>query len=266
MTSQEPHPNLNQSKEYLDKVKTLITGRGEQGEIRFEYLTEMLRALGIETDVYDLIVAEEIPDSVKDVIEQGFEKINGIKLSQEIREKVSRLWDHLAEGDPIHKADLIFVFGGISKNAVLEAIHLKNEGFAPKILFCGKHGSYMKDVQDLSEAEKYANLAKENGVPETDILLEKESINTPENVVNSAKLLRAEGQLPKVVIAVSLPYHMKRGALTMMAGFDWDFKLIRHPGPSAKYTRDTYYLDKSGWSYVCFEYIKLYMAREMRHF
>ncbi|MCI0597467.1 YdcF family protein [Candidatus Parcubacteria bacterium] len=266
MASQEPRPNLNQSKEYLDKVQSLITAKGELGEIHFEYLTDVLQALGVDVDLFGYITAEEVPAIVKDLIEQGFEKISSTELPEEIKKKVIRLWDHLAESDPVQEADLIFVFGGISINAVMEAVRLKNEGYAPKILFSGKHGSYMKGVQGLSEAEKYANLAKDNGVPESNILLEKESTNTPENIVNSAKLLHAENLLPKKIIAVSLPYHMKRAALTMLAGFDWDFELIRHPGPSAKYSRDTFYKDKSGWSYVCFEYIKLYMARKMGHF
>ena len=101
---------------------------------------------------------------------------------------------------------------------------------APKILFSGKHGSYMKDVTDLTEAEKYAQLATSNGVDAADIIMEKESINTVENVVNSSKLLHEMGYVPKTIIAVSLPYHMKRASLTLRAGMDLDFTGGRHTG------------------------------------
>jgi uncharacterized SAM-binding protein YcdF (DUF218 family) len=266
MNGATPRPNINQDKTYLDKVQGLIKGKGDLEKIHFEYLTELLTYLGIEKDIFTLISQESISDEVKTTIESAFELVNKNEITSELKRYLDRLWDYLAESDELDTADLIYVFGGISELAVREAIRLKKENLAPKILFSGKHGSYMKNVIDLTEAEKYANLALENGVKLEDILLEKESINTPENIVKSAALLHDINWLPKSVIAVSLPYHMKRASLTMRAGFDWDFKLIRHPGPSAKYTRENYFKDKNGWSYICFEYVKLYGARLMGHF
>ena len=72
--------------------------------------------------------------------------------------------------------------------------------------------------------------------------------------------------LPKKVIAVSLPYHMKRASLTMWAGFDWEPRIIRHPGKSAKFSRENYYKDIKGFSYIFHEYLKMFGARQMGHF
>lgn len=266
MTDQQPRPNLSTDEAYLSKARDLIKRTDPLEDIHFEYLTEAFAALGISTDVYAGVSSTAIPEETRTTIDESFEILQSKTLDEDLLEKLYRLWDYLAEADPLEKADLIYVFGGISELAVLEAIRLKNENCAPKILFSGKHGSYMKDVSELSEAEKYAQLAIQNGVPIEDILMEKESINTVENVVNSSKLLHSIGYLPKTIIAVSLPYHMKRASLTLRAGMDIDFRLIRHPGPSAKYSRETYFKDKNGWTYICNEYIKLCMARQGGHF
>ncbi len=264
--SDQPRPNLSADEAYLAKARDMISRKDPLEEIHFECLTEALASLGIFDAIYEDITSTHVPEQSKLLIERAFAQLERIAPSSVQLESLYRLWDYLAESDPLEKSDLIYVFGGISELAVLEAIRLKNENYAPKILFSGKHGSYMKDVAGPTEAEQYANLAMENGVSEADILLEKESINTVENAINSAKLLRSIGYLPETIIAVSLPYHMKRAALTLRGGMDIPFKLIRHPGPSAKYSRETYFKHRNGWTYVCNEYIKLYMARQGGHF
>jgi hypothetical protein len=265
MNDEKPRPNINYDKEYIDKVNSLIVPQAPIEEIHFEYLTEALASLGIEVDLFQGYTVEEVSIKIKEVVNQSFEIVSKETLSDQVLVKICKLWDYLAEEDDLHKADLIYVYGGISEHAVNEAIRLKLEDYAPKIMFSGKKASYMKDVE-ITEAEKYAQMAIEHGVKDEDILIEKKSINTVENIVFSAKLLHSMNWLPKKVIVVSLPYHTRRAALTMKGGFDWRFELIRHPGKSAKYTRENYYRDKNGWSYVCFEYFKLFAARQMGHF
>ncbi len=266
MTDHHPRPNLSSDEAYLAKVKGLIKSQEPLEELHFEYLTEVFKELGITKDVYESVSSTFVPEQTRVIIDEAFELVKSKILDDELIKRLYKLWDYLAESDPLGKADLIYVFGGISELAVLESIRLKKENYAPKILFSGKQGSYMKDTNDFSEAEKYSQLAVEKGVSQDDILLEKESVNTVENVVNSSKLLHTIGYLPKTIIAVSLPYHMKRASLTLRAGMDISFKLIRHSGCSAKYSRETYFEDKNGWSYVCNEYVKLYMARRGGHF
>lgn len=265
MSDDKPRPNLNLNKKYLDDVSNLLTHKGELEDIEFNHLTDLFSEIGFEEDIYNLYFEEKAEAIIQKVLEESFEKININNLPEDIKEKLYKLWDYLSPSDTLEKADIIYVFGGISQLAVLEAIRLKKEDWAPVILFSGKRASYTND-SETTEAESYAQIAIENGVLERDILIEKESINTPENIVNSAQLLHKLNMLPQKVIAVSLPYHMRRASLTMISGFDWKFKLIRHPGKSAKYTRETYFKDKNGWSYIFFEYLKLYGARQMRHF
>lgn len=265
MNEQQPRPHLNLNKDYLGKVENLIAGKGELEQLHFEYLQDVLAMLGVHEDVYAQYLAQGGEGHIKKIVEQTFVQVSAETISEDLFVGIQRLWDYLAESDPLERADLIFVFGGISQLAVEEAIRLKKENYAPKILFSGKKASYMKDVE-MTEAERYKKLAIEAGVDEKDILIETDSINTPENVVKSAALLHSLNFLPEKIIAVSLPYHMKRASLTLRAGLDWNVSVIRHPGLSAKYSRETYFKDLNGWSYIFFEYLKLYGARQMGHF
>ncbi|HEV7121514.1 MAG TPA: YdcF family protein [Candidatus Paceibacterota bacterium] len=259
-------PNLNYKKDYLDKVGGLISSNGPIEEIHFEYLTEALAALDITEDPYaSYPPSDQGKENIDAILKTSFEKITTEPISNDRTERLHRLWDYLAESDSLESADLIYVFGGIGKLSVLEGIRLKKENYAPKIMFSGNKPSYAGEVP-TTEAEEYKALAMEEGVDEAVILIEKESINTPENIVNSAKILHSLGPLPKKIIAVSIAYHMRRASLTMRAGFDWNYQLIRHAGPSTKYSRENYFMDEKGWSYVFYEYLKMYGAREMGHF
>jgi uncharacterized SAM-binding protein YcdF (DUF218 family) len=144
-------------------------------------------------------------------------------------------------------------------------VRLWQEGLAEKILFTGQQASYMKDV-DVTEAEYYAQIAKLAGVPESALILEVCAKNTPENVRNSIKELHKVNFLPKKIILITLAYHMRRSYLTFKSAAEWDPILIKHPVASAKFTREDYFKSSEGWSYVFFEYIKMYGARLMKHF
>jgi len=57
------------------------------------------------------------------------------------------------------------------------------EGFAPLIVFSGGYGKLTKHIWNTTEAEKFARIAMDMGVPETSILIEDKSSNTGENIL-----------------------------------------------------------------------------------
>lgn len=259
-------PNLPTNKKYLSDVAKTIKKREPTEEIRFEYLAEALSSLSILENPYSLVSLDNLnPDSLRNLVFRSFEKINNAELTKDIKEKLFRLWDYLAEGDSLERSELIFVFGGPGVNRVNEAVKLWKEGFGSKILFTGQKASYMKDV-DITEAEHYAKIAKNEGVPENDLILETLAKNTPENAVNSILQLQRINFLPKKIILITLDYHMRRSYLTFKSVAEWRPILIRHSVPSMKYAQENYFKDFNGWSYVFFEYIKMYGARLMKHF
>jgi hypothetical protein len=251
---------------YLRKIEKLIKKQKKFKKIHFEYLTDTLKLIGIFENPYSIVSLENTNDDVlKNIVKMSFEKINTLNLNKRIKNKLFLLWDYLAKGDKIKKADIIFVFGGKSINRVKEAVKLYKKGFAKKILFSGGTSIYIKNDK-ITEAEYYAQIAKEYNIPEKDLILETLSTNTPENVINSISLLKKLNFLPKRIILITVSYHMLRAYLTFKSAADWNPALIRHPVPSEKFKKENYFKDINGWSYVFFEYIKLWIARLMKHF
>ena len=68
-----------------------------------------------------------------------------------------------------------------------------------------------------SEAEIFADVAAERGVPRERILIESRSTNTGENVVFTRQLLAEKGVTPRRAIAVQKPYMERRTLATFAA-------------------------------------------------
>lgn len=261
----EYKPFLATDKEYLKKVVGSLKEKAPLEEIKFNLLNEAISALGFNDDPYGLIDPENLKvEAIQPIIDKTFEVIQG-GISEDAKEKLRSLWDYLCEGDPLQKSDIIFVFGGDGETRPKEAAKLYKAGWAPKILFTGQKASYMKDV-DITEAEAFAKIAEKERVSESDIILEKEAVNTVENTTKSIELLKLTGKLPQRIILIQVAYQMRRAYLTFKTASDWNPELVRHPAPSVKFKREDYFTNKDGWVYIFFEFIKLYGARLMKHF
>lgn len=258
-------PHLSGDADYLSKVSDTIRGTDNQESINFGLLNNALQKLGVNEDPYKLVSLQNLsPEELNEIIERSFTAIQD--ADEETLEFVKSLWDYLATEDEIKSAELAFVFGGPNPQRAQIAIDLYKSGKVKKILFTGKHASYIQ-AADLTEAEMYAKMAIDQGVPESNIITENEAKNTPENAANSAKLLKDIKYLPKTTVAITLPYHMMRSYFTLKAATEaWHPHIYRKVAPSAKFNRDNFYLDSNGWSYIFNEFIKLYGARLMRHF
>jgi len=259
-------PSLPKDKKYLNTIGDMINSVGNQEDIKFELLTNVLKFIGMDENPYDLVVLENTNiDQVNELNNKAFDIISNSELSQNSIDKLNQLWDYLAQSDPIEKADLIFVFGGMGLNRVRAAVKLYNEGYGPKIMFTGKKASYMGDME-ISEAEMYRDEAIKMGIPEEDIIIETEAINTPENAVNSIKLLKETSPLPEKIILVSSKFHMLRCYFTFKAAsLEWKPKLMRCSFDLDGFNRQDFYKKRDGWNYVFNEYIKIYYSRLLGH-
>lgn len=90
------------------------------------------------------------------------------------------------------------------------AVFLYKEHYAPKILMSGGNDR----ETNVNEAETMKKIAMEEGVPEADILMEKESTSTYENFALSQKILNQAG-LHSVII-VTDPYANARAGLVAL--------------------------------------------------
>lgn len=90
------------------------------------------------------------------------------------------------------------------------------EGLAPWLLFSGGLGNLTQGVWDRPEADIFADIARDAGVPEARILVENRSTNTGENIRFSYELLQHNHLAPQRLILVQKPYMERRTYATFM--------------------------------------------------
>lgn len=146
------------------------------------------------------------------------------------KEAMSIIWDYMHMGHVLKKADVIFVLGSRDTTVASYAAQLFLGGWAPVILFAGSgsihnHELGREKFVDSTEAEVFAGIAREMGVPDNAILIENKSQNTGENYEFSIKLLNEKDIYPKTIIAVQKPYVERRVFATGMVWWP-DIELI----------------------------------------
>lgn len=133
------------------------------------------------------------------------------------------LWDyhhldldlHDEQGNII--ADCLIVCGSNEERVAERAAELFNEGRINKIVFSGGkvHERFEEKYgEGLTEAEVFAKIAMESGVPQEAILIENKATNTPQNMTSSAELLRDHGLEFNQIIVVSAAQHERRSLAT----------------------------------------------------
>jgi len=264
MNTESYKPSLPKNKDYFKTISEMKVDI-IPNEIIFSYLTDVLIELGEKTNIFDLITLQNPnPPELKTIMHNAFNKIQKQTANTALKEKLLKMWDYVAQEDLLKNADLIFVFGGAEPERALEAIKLFNDGWAEKIMFSGKGPSYLENVK-VSEAEKAKKIAKEMGINDDNIIIETESINTPENVAKSLVILKQQNIILKKVILVSAPYHLLRAYLTFKAFTGNASQLIRHAARIEGQTSNEYYKNNELWNYIFFEYVKIYIAKLMKH-
>ena len=115
--------------------------------------------------------------------------------------------------DTGENADCILVLGSIkaSEYRVPKAVNAYKSGRAGKILLSG---GAIRDFPDgkFIEAEHMYRKTLEYGIPKEDVILEKESKNTVENILCSMVVLQRAFYLDRIkkIILVTAEYHMRR--------------------------------------------------------
>lgn len=129
------------------------------------------------------------------------------------------LWDYLCLHRKPEKADVILGFGCYDENVARRAARLYLDGFAPKVLFTGGLGRNTCGRFARSEAERFARVALDMGVPEKDILLESKASNTRQNIEFSRALLEERNIPHGRILGVHKPYMERR--ITAAMGIYW---------------------------------------------
>lgn len=129
-------------------------------------------------------------------------------------EQIQVLWNYMKMNHEIRNADCIIGLGTMDINVANVASELYLKGYANKLIFSGGLGKITKKLWNETEAEKFAKIAIQRGVPSNNIYLEKESTNTGDNFRFSKKLIENLKLDIKSCIIVCKPYDEKRAYAT----------------------------------------------------
>jgi uncharacterized SAM-binding protein YcdF (DUF218 family) len=150
-------------------------------------------------------------------------------MTSEIHNAAITLWNYHHMNHQIMPADCIMALGSHDLRVAEEAARLYLKGLAPIIVFSGGLGNLTSKIWTETEADKFAGIAKNMGVPESAILIENESTNTGENVLFTEELFSAAGLNPQSMILVQKPYMERRTYAT--AKIYWQDKNLMVTSP-----------------------------------
>lgn len=263
-------PDMPTDAAYLQKIAAGTRPEHIVMDINFGLLTEALASFGLE-DLYGLVSRDGIDnDRVYATLDRWISLIAVNTTSAQVT-KLKGLWEYLAEddGEAIEPADIIFVFGGPEDTKAKKAAELYLAGKAPKIIFTGDTQRKLVATPHVSESVRDAKTAMALGVPESAILIDDKSVNTPENVQNALAILQSLEPFPISFILVNLPWYLRRATNTFLTY--WRSAPIAYSrvqrvnAGSEQYTSDNYFLARRGLEYVVFEFLKIKQARDMGH-
>jgi len=125
-----------------------------------------------------------------------------------------RIWDYHHLNHELAQADAILVLCSHDTIVAARGADLFLQGWAPLLIFAGGRGAITRHLWHEPEADQFAAIAIEMGVPEDRILIENQSTNTGENVLFTRRLLEEKGLDPQTFIVVQKPYMERRSYAT----------------------------------------------------
>jgi uncharacterized SAM-binding protein YcdF (DUF218 family) len=135
-------------------------------------------------------------------------------ITKEVLEEARKLWDyHHLYHTPV-QSDCILVLGSLDLRVAERGAELYLQGLAPILIFSGGLGKLTKDMWKDPEADLFARIALDMGVPAEAIFIENQSSNTGENILFTQKLLEDKGLHPRTFLLVQKPYMERRSYAT----------------------------------------------------
>ena len=135
-------------------------------------------------------------------------------ITAEVLSLAKQLWDYHHMNHELAKADCIMALGSHDLRVADRAAALYLEGWAPLVIMSGGLGNFTREMWTEKEADKFADIAIQNGVPAGAILIENQSTNTGENIMFTQQLLKIKGLELQRFIVVQKPYMERRSYAT----------------------------------------------------
>jgi uncharacterized SAM-binding protein YcdF (DUF218 family) len=135
-------------------------------------------------------------------------------MDDRIRGFAQTIWDYHHVNHQLAHADAILVLCSHDTVVAERGAELFLQGWAPLLIFAGGQGAITRRLWHEPEADRFAAVAIEMGVPPDRILVENRSTNTGENVLFTKQLLAEDGLDPQSFIVVQKPYMERRSYAT----------------------------------------------------
>src|SRR5277367_4361456 len=135
-------------------------------------------------------------------------------ITQNVLDEARKLWDYHHMHHTPANADCILALGSHDLRVADRAAELYLQGLAPILLFSGGLGNVTKGIWTDPEADKFARIALDKGVPAEAIFVENKSTNTGENILFTRALLEEQGLHPQSFLLVQKPYMERRSYAT----------------------------------------------------
>jgi uncharacterized SAM-binding protein YcdF (DUF218 family) len=136
-----------------------------------------------------------------------------LQISEEVLESARTIWRYHQIGQQALPADVIVALGTNDLRVADFAADLYNQGFG-NILVCtgaiAHQGDLLQTPWDRTEAEMYAEIAVQKGVPRERILIEPKATNTSENLQFTREMLQTKGISPKSILLAVKPFMQRR--------------------------------------------------------
>jgi uncharacterized SAM-binding protein YcdF (DUF218 family) len=139
-------------------------------------------------------------------------------VSEQVLRSARVIWQYHQLGQTPVPGDVIIALGTNDLRVAEHAADLYHRGFG-KLLVCtgaiAHQGDLLQTPWERTEAEIYAAVAEEHGVPADRILIEPRATNTAENLRFSRELLRQEGTAVKNIVVAVKPFMQRRTWATL---------------------------------------------------
>jgi uncharacterized SAM-binding protein YcdF (DUF218 family) len=135
-------------------------------------------------------------------------------VNDRIRTLAQTLWDYHQLHHDLAPADAILVLCSHDTAVGVHGAQLFLAGWAPLLIFSGGLGAITRHLWQEPEADQFAAIAIEKGVPRDRILIENRSTNTGENILLTKALLASRDIDPRRFMLVQKPYMERRSYAT----------------------------------------------------
>jgi uncharacterized SAM-binding protein YcdF (DUF218 family) len=160
-------------------------------------------------------------------------------MDERARTLAERLWHYHRLNHGLKKSDAILVLCSHDRRVAERGAQLFLEGWAPLLIFSGGLGAITRGMWSEPEADQFARVAAEMGVPAGRMLVENRSTNTGENVSFTRRLLAEKGVDPASFILVQKPYMERRAYATFRTFWPEKGAVVTSPQVSfAEYLRE----------------------------